>query len=246
MNVACVSTWSLPGQKYFDAFLATATKHDIEPHNADPNFWPGTSWKDKEWFRKSEAQAKFVRDHIDRYSHFMFCDSYDVVFAAGWREIIEKYERIGSPVVFAAECCPWPKAEQAMLYPETPHRCKYLNAGFWMGKGHSVMGLLEDIEAIAKKRDQCDQGIAVDAFLSKRHPIALDTTCSICFCCNLDSLSYLDLSGSRPKTKDTEEEPCLFHGNGNSPILGVIEALERVKPALRYTPTPEELERMAQ
>ncbi len=33
---------------------------------------------------------------------------------------------------------------------------------------------------------------------------------------NMDSPHYLDLTGARPKTTDTGEEPCMFHGNGAS------------------------------
>lgn len=245
MSPVCVSTWSLPGQKFFDAFLATAKRNGIEPQNADQNFWPGTDWSNKEWFRKSEAQARFVRGNMDRYTHFMFTDSYDIVFAAGWDEIMSKYDRLHSPIVFGAESYPWPKTEQAQLYPVSEHRCRYLNAGFWIGEAKAALAFLEDIEKVAAKREQCDQGISVDAFLSKSHPITLDTACSLLFCCNVDSLDYLDLpQGHRPITKDTFEEPCVFHGNGNSPLAGVIACLDSCPP--RYHPTPEETERMAQ
>ncbi len=245
MKPVCVSTWSLPGQKFFDAFLITAARNGIDPQNADPNFWAGTSWQDKEWFRKSEAQAKFVRDTMDRYTHFLFCDSYDILFAAGWDEIMMKFERLNSPIVFGAESYPWPKTEQAVLYPPTEHRCKYLNAGFWMGTAQAALAFLEDIEKVAAKREQCDQGIAVDAFLSKRHPIVLDTACSLLFCCNINSLDFLELTpGKRPMTRDTMEQPCLFHGNGNSPLMPILQCLDSIPKS--YKPTPEETERMAQ
>lgn len=242
MKPVCVSTWG-DSRKYFDSFLETAHRNGIEPVNADNAIWPGTTWQDIEWFRKSQAQARFVREHINDFTHFMFTDSYDVVFAAGWDEIIEKYERYDSPIVFASECWPWPQELQADLYPKTPHRCKYLNAGMWIGTASAAMALLTDIEAVAAKRIQCDQGIAVDAFLSGRHPINLDTSCSLCFCCNIDSLKYLDLNG-RPKTTDTGEEPCMFHGNGGSDLSGIIGALNRL-PRL-WKPTPEEMVRMAE
>lgn len=242
MKPVCVSTWG-DHRKYFSSFIETAKRNGIEPVNADPDMWPGTDWKDIEWFRKSQAQARFVREHLTEFTHFLFTDSYDIVFAAGWDEIIDKYERFDSPIVFAAECCPWPKAEQAPLYPQTPNRCKYLNAGMWVATADAAMALLTDIEAVAAKREKCDQGIAVDAFLSKRHPIVLDTACSLCFCCNLDSLVYLNLSG-RPRTTDTMQEPCMFHGNGGSNLLGVIEALNRVPK--RYVASPEEIARMAE
>ena len=224
MNPCHVSTWG-DQRKYLGAFLESAKKVGLDPQNADPDVWPGTDWQSIEWFRKTRAQYKFVRDHPE-FTHFTFTDSYDVICAAGWPEIMAKYEAMKSPIVFGAECYPWPKVEQAMLYPDTPHRCKYLNAGFWMATREAAELFLADIAAIAEKREQCDQGICVDAFLSKRHPIALDTACSLLFCMNIDSPNFLDLSGARPKTRDTGEEPCFAHGNGNSSLQGVIECLK--------------------
>lgn len=226
MSLAHVSTWG-DSRKFFGAFMETARRNGLNPINADPNNWPGTSWENIEWFRKSEAQARFVRENWNTYTHFMFTDSYDVVFGAGEWEILDKFKALKSPIVFAAECCPWPKKEQAVLYPPTDHRCKYLNAGFWMATAEAALPFVDDLAAIASKREQCDQGIVVDMFLSGRHPIKLDTACSIAFCCNLNSLDFLDLSGMRPKTTDTNQEPCLFHGNGNSPLGAVIACLDK-------------------
>jgi hypothetical protein len=223
MNPCAVSTW-FGRDKYFDAFMATSKKHGIDVQNADPEFWPGTSWQDKHWFRKTEAQYRFTVDHPE-FTHFMFTDSYDVVFAAGWPEIMEKYVALNSPLVFAAECYPWPDTKQAELYPPTEHRCKYLNAGFWMGEASAAREFLRDASTIAGKREQCDQGIFVDLFLTKKHPMKLDTACSICFCCNMDSLNYMELRDGRPTCIDTGEKPCLFHGNGNAPLLEVIKML---------------------
>jgi len=39
-----------------------------------------------------------------------------------------------------------------------------------------------------------------------------------CAHCNLDSMSFLEFDGSRIVNKETGEKPCIFHGNGNSPI----------------------------
>lgn len=220
MKVACVSTWG-DERKFFGAFMETAKRHGIEPQNADHDVWPGDDWQTIPWWKKSTAQAKYVREHPE-YDIFMLVDSYDVVFAAGWDEILKKYDRFKSPIVWAAECYPWPKVEQAPLYPGTPHRCKYLNAGFWISTREAALGVLADIEKTSALRLQCDQGIAVDLFLLGGHPIVLDTACSLCFCCNIDSQNYLDFSGKRLKTTDTGEEPCLFHGNGNSDLRKII------------------------
>lgn len=223
MKACHVSTWA-DRRKYLDHFLKSAHRNGLEPQNADPEVWPGTDWRDIPWHRKTRAQYEFVKaNDADIY---LFTDSFDVICAAGWDEILAKFEAYDSPIVFGAESYPWPKPEQASLYPATEHRCKYLNAGFWCATADAAEAFLADIAAIAEKREQCDQGICVDAFLQQRHPIKLDTKCSLLFCLNVNSPEFLDLSGTRPMTKDTGEQPCFCHGNGNASLQGVIDCLK--------------------
>ncbi len=225
MKPVLVSCWGAP-KKYFAAFETTAKRHGLEPHNADPSDWGGDDWRTIEWFRKSEAQARFVREHAADYTHFCFTDSYDIVFAAGWDEILRKFEALNSPIVFGTESNCWPIPAQAMFYPETRARSKYLNAGFWMATTEAAIPFTEELAKIAAKREQCDQGIVVDMFLSRKFPIKLDTTCSLCFCTNMGSMSYLRLiPGERPVATDTNEQPCIFHGNGASPLAPIIDCL---------------------
>ena len=150
---------------------------------------------------------------------------YDVVFAAGMDEIMRKFEALKSPIVFAAECYCWPNLEQAALYPPSIHRCKYLNAGMWIATTEAALPFTEELAAIASKREKDDQQIVVDMFLSGKHPIELDRTCSIAFCCNMDSLNYLRPEGDRMITIDTAEKPCLFHGNGASDLRGICAVI---------------------
>lgn len=226
MKPVLVSTWGPTPKKYLGAFHDTAKRQGLNPQNFDSEDWPGADWTTIPWYRKSEGQARFVREHASEYTHFVFTDSYDVVFAAGMDEIMRKFEALKSPIVFASECYCWPKLEQAALYPPSIHRCKYLNAGMWIATTEAAIPFTEELAAIASKREKDDQQIVVDMFLSKRHPIELDRTCSLCFCCNMDSLSYLDLTpGQRPFAKDTSEQPCLFHGNGASDLRGICAVI---------------------
>lgn len=227
MKPVLVSTWGPTPKKYLFAFFDTAKRNGLEPQNFDDTDWPGHDWTTIPWYRKSEGQARFVRENADKYTHFIFTDSYDVVFAAGMDEIMEKFQKLNSPIVFAAECYCWPNLEQAALYPPTPHRCKYLNAGMWIATTEAALPFTEELAAIASKREKDDQQIVVDMFLSKRHPIVLDHTCSLCFCCNMDSLSYLEPHHveMRMMTTDTRERPCLFHGNGASDLRGICSVI---------------------
>lgn len=222
MNPVLASTWGPTPKKYFPHFLASAKRHGIDPKNFDAEDWPGADWTKIPWYRKSEGQARFVREHANEYSHFIFSDSYDIIFSAGLDEIMAKYQKLDSPIVFGAECYCWPDLAQASRYPETPHRCKYLNAGMWIASVEAALPFTSELAEIAGRREKDDQQIVVDMFLSNRHPIKLDTACSICFCMNIDSPNFLDFSGKRIKTKDTGEEPCLYHGNGASPLVSVI------------------------
>lgn len=227
MKAVLASTWHGAGQKYFGAFMETAKRHGIEPQNFDPEQWPGDTWQTKEWWRKSAGQARFVKENADNYSHFLFTDSHDIVFAAGWEEILAKFKALDSLIVFSSECYPWPDTTQAPLYPETPHRTKYANAGMWIATTEAAVLFTEELATIAARKEKCDQGIIVDMFLSRRHPIKLDTACSLCFCCNMDSMSYLDLSGPRIRATDTNETPVMFHGNANADLRAIIAKLDQ-------------------
>lgn len=221
MNPVCVSTWC-DRRKYFDAFIATAQKHGIQPVNADPDLWPGKDWTEIPWWRKSDAQARFVREHAAEFTHFLFCDSYDILFAAGWDEILAKFESYQSPIVFGTERYCWPDTAKANLYPPCPWPTRFLNAGMWMATSQAALNLAEVLAAKAKERQQCDSGICVGIFLSKSMPIILDNKCSLLYCCNMDSIDHLEFDGQRIVSKETGERPCMFHGNGNADLRRIL------------------------
>lgn len=205
--------------------MATARRHGIEPQNAEDSRWEGRDWTEIPWHRKTDGYLKFARENQGKFSHMMFVDSYDVVFAAGWDEIMEKFMRHRVPIVMGAECYCWPNLELASRYPETPNRCRFLNAGFWMATDSFALWMLEECVK-RRKPGQDDQSLLVDIFLNTNPSwIRLDSACSLLFCCNMNSLDFLELKDGRPTCKDTGEKPCMFHGNGNSPLHKVIEML---------------------
>lgn len=221
MNPACVSTWHPDGAKYFGAFQLTAQKCGIKPFNADDSKWEySQDWRKIPWHKKTDGYLKFAKEHQSDFSHMMFVDAYDVIFAAGWDEIMEKFKKFEVPIVIGSECYCWPDLKLASKYPSTTHRCKYLNAGFWMAESRWAMWFLE--ECVRRRSPgQDDQSLMVDIFLDQtitKPMMRLDTACSLLFCCNMNSLDFLEMKDGRPTCKDTGEKPCLFHGNGASPV----------------------------
>lgn len=219
-----VSTW-FDNQKYFPQFIESARRNGIELHNADSSTWGGNDWRVIQWWKKSDAQARFVREHAAEHTHFMFTDSYDIIFAAGWDEILTKFESYQSPIVFGTERYCWPKLEQAALYPPCPYPTRFLNAGFWMATTEWALKMATILAEQAAKKDRCDSAICVDLFLSKTMPIVLDNKCSLLYCMNMDSASHLAFENGRIKALETGENPCVLHGNGGSSMDSIVKWL---------------------
>lgn len=219
---ALVSTWGSQ-KRFVPFFLESAKRHGLEPHNSDPGDWPSSG----DYWRKSVSQFNFLKAHSSEFTHFMFTDSSDIIFAAGWDEILTKFEKLNSPIVFGTEAYCWPDSANLPKYPNSPHRCRFLNAGMWIATTEAALLLAKDIVEIARHGERCDQGIASELFLSGRYPIVLDMACSLLFCMNMEAPGFLDMSGPRPKTTDTGEEPCIFHGNSGVDLHPLFQKLCR-------------------
>lgn len=224
MNPVCVSSWS-GDRKFLRWFLASASKHEIEVINGDDTSWSG-------WHCKSIFQYNFIKKHKKDYTHFLFVDSYDSLFCAGWGEILWKYLKINKPIVFAAEPYCWPNIHQIPAYPSTNHRCRYLNAGMWIGEAEAAMELMEWIIPKARNAEKCDQGLSVDAFLTGKFPMTLDYKGELCHCLCLDGKQFLKYDEGRMVNIHSGVRPVLLHGNAGVAMQEYFEPLgvDHIKP----------------
>lgn len=92
----------------------------------------------------------------------LFTDSYDVVFNAGPKEIIDKFRSMKSPVVFSTEKTCWPDDDMKGLYPETSSEYKYLNSGGFIGYGDHIFEIINKEIPI----EEDDQRFYTDYFLN--------------------------------------------------------------------------------
>lgn len=140
-------------------------------------------------------------------------DSYDVIMTANSKEILKKYKKINSTLVFASESSCWPDREKAHLYPKQKNiKNIYLNSGGFIGPVGAIKYILQDIPDY-----EDDQRYYTNVFFSdfgKNH-IKLDYNCEIFQCLNNGEEELkINYSKSRIFNKITGTEPCQIHGNG--------------------------------
>ena len=140
-------------------------------------------------------------------------DSYDVIMTANSEEILRKYKKMDSTLVFAAESSCWPDKERASLYPKQKNRKNiYLNSGGFIGPVKAIKYILRDIEDY-----EDDQRYYTNVFFSdfgKNH-MKLDYNCEIFQCLN-DGENEVSINKSKSRifNRITGTEPCQIDGNG--------------------------------
>ncbi|XP_014782723.1 multifunctional procollagen lysine hydroxylase and glycosyltransferase LH3 [Octopus bimaculoides] len=186
----------------------------------------GTKWEggDMDMGVGGGHKINLLKDELKQYSDrkdliIMFTDSYDVVFTNGSEDILSKYKKLGSRVVFAAEGFCWPDHTLAKQYPAVSGAEKrFLNSGGFMGVAKDIHEIVT-FKPIGNKED--DQLYYTKIFLNKelrtRWDIKLDTKSAI----------FQNLNGALGEIMvkfkgahsflynvKTRQTPTVVHGNG--------------------------------
>ncbi|GFQ84648.1 multifunctional procollagen lysine hydroxylase and glycosyltransferase LH3, partial [Trichonephila clavata] len=105
----------------------------------------------------------------------MFVDSYDVIFMAGPEEILKRFHKTKSKVLFSAEGYCWPDGSLADKYPKVEKGKRFLNSGGFMGYAPYIY---EIVTSSPLKDEEDDQlfytKIYLDEDLRKKWSIKLD------------------------------------------------------------------------
>jgi len=89
-----------------------------------------------------------LKDHI-----VLFSDSYDVVFSAPPKEIIDKFRDMRSEIVFSTEKTCWPDESKSDEYPIVEGEYKFLNSGGFIGYANKILEII-DTEISIEDDDQ--------------------------------------------------------------------------------------------
>ncbi|XP_067851129.1 procollagen-lysine,2-oxoglutarate 5-dioxygenase 2 isoform X2 [Heptranchias perlo] len=85
-----------------------------------------------------------MQNHADRDDLVvLFTDGYDVLFASGPEELLNKFQQFNHKVVFAAEGLIWPDNRLADKYPNVRSGKRFLNSGGIIGYASSINRIVE-------------------------------------------------------------------------------------------------------
>jgi len=94
-----------------------------------------------------------------------FTDAYDAVILNP-DTILPTFLSLNTDILFSAETSCYPWAHVASMYPPSPTKYRYLNAGGYIGYVWALKQILADTNAI--QQSPCDQGFLTYVFLQKQ------------------------------------------------------------------------------
>ncbi|XP_064610381.1 procollagen-lysine,2-oxoglutarate 5-dioxygenase 1-like isoform X2 [Liolophura sinensis] len=206
----------------FKRFLKTAQQNDLDVKV----FGLGQVWDggDVKMFAGGGHKVNLLRKGLEEYKDrsdliIMFVDSYDLIFLNGAKEILDKFKKLNSRVVFSAEGFCWPDANLMNKYPVVSlNEKRYLNSGGFIGYAKDIYEIVS--HDVIKNRDD-DQlyytKIYLDPELRKKWSIRLDNRGEIFQNLN-GALDEIVVKFKEPNSYlyniKTGTTPIVVHGNG--------------------------------
>lgn len=183
--------------------------------------WNGLATKPK-WLYRAIKEGAIPEEYM------IFTDSWDLVFAAHPKKIMEEYATFGSDIVISAEKNCFPdtyKKEYDELDIPAPY--SYLNSGFIVGKTEAILTCLEAMDLPNVKDDHwsseknCaihsnDQTMWQKIFLDQPVKIALDYNQGLSQTLHDAKVEDFVIDEKGIMNKLTNCYPCSFHFNGGS------------------------------
>ncbi|MEE6513188.1 hypothetical protein FKM82_020725, partial [Ascaphus truei] len=152
----------------------------------------------------------------------MFTDSYDVIFAGGPEELLEKFQHANHKVVFASEALIWPDKRLADKYPVVRSGKRFLNSGGIIGYMPYIRQIVQQWNLQDNDDDQLFYTkIYIDQLQRERINITLDHMSRIFQNLNgaVDEV-VLKFETGRARARNIQYDtlPVLIHGNGPTKI----------------------------
>jgi hypothetical protein len=157
----------------------------------------------------------------------MYTDAYDVLFIQDKKKILDAFDKLDAPVVFAAEKWCWPDGDKRKLYPDIKSPWRYLNAGCFLGYAGALKSIVSMAHSYPRPSagEQSSQGVYTNIYLKHKDAIQLDTQCRIFQTLFLSNNNIVFRKGAW-RNKTTRTTPCVVHANSQrhkiEPIAKVL------------------------
>jgi len=213
-----------PREWYYMPDLWRKSLGDVEPliiTGEGYHEWDGLASKPK-WLYRTIKDGKIPEEYM------IYCDSWDLVFAAHPEEIMELYKMFMADIVINAEKNMFPPAlKNEFDELDSPTEYKYLNSGFIVGKTEAILTCLEamDLENVPGDHYDPEKGCNVhpedqtlwqQIFLKQPVKIVLDHHAILCQTLHEADMSEFSFSGEIIFNLKTKAYPCAFHLNGSA------------------------------
>lgn len=199
-------------------------KRSCELQNIDPvifdHGYPGHG------VAKIRLVYEFLMARTESEPFVLFADAHDSIVLSGASDILDKYQRIGAPIVISAEKTCWPDSTLSahFPYPRPPFHhspWRFINAGGWMGERNYILRALKEMEvAYVDRWPGDDQRCWQEWYLRDRgrEVCHVDAGCEI-----FQTMSSSGQTDFAPNGENqvTHQIPKILHFNGRTPNIGL-------------------------
>jgi len=163
-----------------------------------------------------------LSDYPDLGNHIiLFTDSYDVIINGSSEEIVSRFRKMESPIVFSAEKTCWPDESLKERYPKSPTNYRYLNSGGFIGYGDHISKLVNKVSVNNEYDDQLYYTERFFEDLKGNKDTILDYN-QFLFQTMNESLEDIIVEGDNVKNTITKETPIIIHANGGSDVKNAL------------------------
>jgi hypothetical protein len=180
------------------------------------------------WGQQQIHTLDWAKKNADKYSHFVYTDTWDVVVMGTWNELLLKVKALPNDFEFLGSCekAYFPTNDNIKeQYPKGDSEWQYLNGGGWLCKTETFIKWQEELPS---------RGINDQEWLHMmftRHQfekVFRDTQCKIFQSIAFNDGSDFEYQQTRVFNQKTLTHPLLVHGNGRSDMSKENEVAERI------------------
>ena len=232
--MATVIAYGTEKQAYYDLFLESCKRYQIEPVIL--------GWGEK-WIGFGKKVME-IRDYLKQLPDdqiVISVDPFDVIFLCGIEEIENKFTNLHIPFLcgalkldsFNRRIYNFEFNRTHREIPHTPTGYNFLNSGTWISRAGYAIALIDElIEKHHMTETTMDQQLLTGMYIQDSTVVGIDWKCEIFhnilfkdFITRKPDLKDIVFDTTRIKNSATGTDPCILHASGNAKMRDVAMRL---------------------